>query len=101
MKTYHGMCKYRQINFFPSVVKDVRPTYGNKEELAPLKINYSVLHIPLHGYLYGVAVHVSMFFIYNSSFIHIIIRPFVFMNWSFHNGSSCIDFRGVNWYWHQ
>ena len=38
MKTYHGMCKYRQINFFPNVVKDVRPTYGNKEELAPLNI---------------------------------------------------------------
>ena len=36
MKRYHGMRKYQQINFFPNVVKDVRPTYGNKEELAPL-----------------------------------------------------------------
>ena len=36
MKRYNGMCKYRQINFFPNVIKDVRPTYGNKEELAPL-----------------------------------------------------------------
>ena len=38
MKRYHGVCKYRQINFFPNVVKDVRPTYGNKEELAPLNL---------------------------------------------------------------
>ena len=37
MKRYHGMCKYQQIKFFPNVVKDVRPTYSNKEELAPLK----------------------------------------------------------------
>ena len=36
MKRYHGMCKYQQINFFPNVLKDVRPTYSNKEELAPL-----------------------------------------------------------------
>ena len=31
------MYKYQQVNFFPNVVKSVRPTYGNKEELAPLK----------------------------------------------------------------
>ena len=37
MKRYHSMCKYQQINFFPNVVKDVRPTYGNKEELVPLR----------------------------------------------------------------
>ena len=36
MKRYHGMCKYLQIIFFPNVVNDIRPTYGNKEELAPL-----------------------------------------------------------------
>ena len=30
------MHKYQQVNFFSDVVKSVRPTYGNKEELAPL-----------------------------------------------------------------
>ena len=35
-KRYHGMHKYQQVNFFSNVVKSVRPTYGNKEELAPL-----------------------------------------------------------------
>ena len=39
-KSYHGMCKYQQVNFFSNAIKNVRPTYGNKEELAPLiKIN--------------------------------------------------------------
>ena len=38
MKRYNGMCKNLQINFFPNVIKDVRPTYGNKEELAPLSM---------------------------------------------------------------
>ena len=41
MKRYHGMCKYWQINFFPNVVKDIRPTYSNKEELAPLSENFN------------------------------------------------------------
>ena len=36
-KRYHGMHKYQQVNFFSNVVKSVRPTYGNKEELAPLR----------------------------------------------------------------
>ena len=36
-KRYHGMCKYWQVNFFSNVVKSVRPTYGNKEELGALK----------------------------------------------------------------
>ena len=31
------MHKYQQVNFFSNVVKSIRPTYGNKEELAPLK----------------------------------------------------------------
>ena len=35
-KRYHGMHKYQQVIFFSNVVKSVRPTYGNKEELAPL-----------------------------------------------------------------
>ena len=42
MKRYHGMCKYQQINCFPNVVKDIRPTYGNKEELAPLNDDVAV-----------------------------------------------------------
>ena len=33
------MHKYQQVNFFSNVVKSVRPTYSNKEELAPLNIN--------------------------------------------------------------
>ena len=36
-KRYHGMHKYQQVNFFSNVVKSIRPTYDNKEELAPLK----------------------------------------------------------------
>ena len=36
-KIFHGMHKYQQVNFFSNVVKSVRPTYGNKEELATLK----------------------------------------------------------------
>ena len=35
-KRYHGMYKYHQDNFFSNVLKSVRPTYGNKEELVPL-----------------------------------------------------------------
>ena len=35
-KRCHGMHKYQQVNFFSNVVKSARPTYGNKEELAPL-----------------------------------------------------------------
>ena len=35
-KRYHGMHKYQQVNFFSNVVKSVRPTYSNKEELAAL-----------------------------------------------------------------
>ena len=31
------MHKYQQVNFFSNVIKSVRPTYGNKEELASLK----------------------------------------------------------------
>ena len=38
-KRYHGMHKYQQVNFFSNVVKSVRPTYGNKEELAPLSFS--------------------------------------------------------------
>ena len=34
---YHWFCKYLQVNFFSGVVKCVRPTFGNKETLAPLK----------------------------------------------------------------
>ena len=30
------MHKHQQFNFFSNVIKYVRPTYGNKEELAPL-----------------------------------------------------------------
>ena len=30
------MHKYQQVNFFSNVIKSVRPTYGNKEELASL-----------------------------------------------------------------
>ena len=33
-KRYHRMHKYQQVNLFSNVVKSVRPTYGNKEELA-------------------------------------------------------------------
>ena len=36
-KRYHGMAKYGQVNFFSNVVKYIRPTYGNKAELATLK----------------------------------------------------------------
>ena len=43
-KRYHGMHKYQQINFFSSVVKSIRPTYGNKEELAPLRGNQQTLN---------------------------------------------------------
>ena len=32
------MHKYQPINFFSNVVKSIRPTYGNKEELAALKL---------------------------------------------------------------
>ena len=46
-KRYHGMCKYRQVNFFSNVVKYVRPTYGNKEELAPL--NNILIESNRHG----------------------------------------------------
>ena len=35
-KRYYGLHKYSQVNFFSNVVKYVRPTYGNKEELTPL-----------------------------------------------------------------
>ena len=35
-KRYHGMCKYQQVNFFSNVVKSIKPTYGNKEELVAL-----------------------------------------------------------------
>ena len=42
-KRYHGVHKYQQVNFFPNVVKSVRPTYGNKEELGALNV--------LHRYL--------------------------------------------------
>ena len=31
------MHKHQQFNFFSNVIKYVRPTYGNKEELSPLK----------------------------------------------------------------
>ena len=41
-KRYHGMHKYQQVNFFSNVVKSVRPTYSNKEELATLTIGLSV-----------------------------------------------------------
>ena len=30
------MHKYQQVNFFSNVIKSIRPTYGNKEELATL-----------------------------------------------------------------
>ena len=33
---YHWSCKYQHVNFFSNVIKCVRPTYGNKEVLAPL-----------------------------------------------------------------
>ena len=33
---YHLFCKYQQVNFFSDVIKCIRPTYGNKETLAPL-----------------------------------------------------------------
>ena len=36
-KRYHGMCKYQQVKFFSNVVKSIKPTYGNKEELAALR----------------------------------------------------------------
>ena len=45
MKRYHGMCKYQQIIFFLNVVKDIRPTYSNKEELAPLIVKLNPLNI--------------------------------------------------------
>ena len=35
------MHKHQQFNFFSNVVKYVRPTYGNKEELAALNVNSS------------------------------------------------------------
>ena len=38
-KTYHGMHKYQQVNFFSNIVKSTRSTYGSKEELAPLMMN--------------------------------------------------------------
>ena len=33
------MYKYQQDFFFSNVLKSVRPTYGNKEELAPLIVD--------------------------------------------------------------
>ena len=33
---YHQFCKYWQVNFFSDVIKCIRPTYSNKETLAPL-----------------------------------------------------------------
>ena len=39
-KRYHGMYKYQQDNFFSNVLKSIRPTYGNKEELASLSYIY-------------------------------------------------------------
>ena len=38
-KIYHYIHKHWQFNFFSNVIKYVRPTYGNKEELAPLNIS--------------------------------------------------------------
>ena len=38
-KRYHSIHKYQQVNFFSNVVKSIRPTYGNKEELATLNKN--------------------------------------------------------------
>ena len=35
------MHKYQQVKFFSNVVKSIRLTYGNKEELAPLRIDRS------------------------------------------------------------
>ena len=35
-KRDHGMYKYQQVNFFSNVIKSIRPTYGNTEELATL-----------------------------------------------------------------
>ena len=32
------MCKYQQVNVYSNVVKYVRPIYGNKKELAPLRL---------------------------------------------------------------
>ena len=45
------MHKYQQVNFFSNVEKSVRPTYGNKEELATLKHQNRVLikTLKLHG----------------------------------------------------
>ena len=37
------MYKYQTSNFFSNVIKSIRPTYGNKEELAPLKDMYDEL----------------------------------------------------------
>ena len=41
---YHWFCKYWQVSFFSNVVKCVRPTYGNKEALAPLTSTYFVFY---------------------------------------------------------
>ena len=37
------MHKHQQFNFFSNFIKYVRPTYGNKEELAPLNVNRNAL----------------------------------------------------------
>ena len=43
-KRYHGMHKYQQVNFSSNVIKSVRPTYGNKEELVPLTSDFVTCH---------------------------------------------------------
>ena len=51
-KRYHGMHKYQQVNFFSNVIKSVRPTYSNKEELAPLTESLVPLYEVLPPYVY-------------------------------------------------
>ena len=40
------MHKYQQVNFFSNVIKYVRPTYSNKEELATLSHHMENEHTP-------------------------------------------------------
>ena len=58
-KRYHGMCKYQQVNFFSNVVKSIKPTYSNKEELATLN-KFSSDYLVFMGYKWDKTVKVLL-----------------------------------------
>ena len=68
IKRYHGMCKYQQVNFFSNVVTYIRPTYGNNEELAPLK------YAKWRKHTYDTRRHFSLLSIYFCQCNHMFIN---------------------------